>query len=156
MAKIPLTDEAQALLPHQFANSKKFKALLNSLTQPFQEALETIEALKTSLYIDLAQGDTLDTIGAIVKQPRKGMSDTDYRPWLKVRILLNNNSGTAEDIKRILAVLYNGLGEFELHESPGHLTVYLNKPPVFTNQDVIQSIIKEAVPIGIKTRIQVA
>lgn len=150
-----LTDEAESLLLSQFSESTKLKGLLHSLVQPFQEALNTIEALKMSLYIDRASGDTLDTIGTMLNQPRNNLNDTDYGPWLKVRILLNNNSGTAEDVKRILSVLYGGLGGFELYESPGYLNVYLHKEPTFTTLKVIQFIVREAVPVGVKTTVQV-
>lgn len=155
MEKIQLTNEAESLLLRQFSDSPNLKAMLSSLVQPFQEALDTIEFLKNGLFIDLANGETLDTIGSIVNESRKDMSDVDYRPWLKVKILLNNNSGTADDIKRILTVLYDGTGKFELHESPGNLKVYLHEPPAFTNERVIRSIIRKAVPLGIKTKIQI-
>src|SRR5580658_8914472 len=150
-----LTDEAESLLLNQFAGSANFKALLRSLVFPFQEVLNAIEALKVSLFIDSANGDILDTIGAIVNEPRRNMIDMDYRPWLKVRILLNNNSGTAGDIAHILNILYDGHDEFELQESPGLLKVYLARPPTFTNEWVIQSILKKAVPLGTKVQIQI-
>ena len=155
MEKPLLADEAKSLLLSQFANSVNIKALLHSLVQPFQEALNAIETLKVSLFIDSASGEVLDTIGAIVDEPRRNMIDMDYRPWLKVRILLNNNSGTTGDIVRILTILYDGQGEFELQESPGLLKVYLARPPAFTNEWVIQSILKKAVPLGTKVQIQI-
>lgn len=155
MRSLPLTDEAESLLLSQFSESIKLKGLLHSLVLPFQEALTAIEVLKMSLYIDRASGDTLDTIGTILNQPRNNLNDTDYGPWLKVRILLNNNSGTAEDVKRILSVLYAGLGGFDLYESPGYLNVYLHKEPTFTTMKVIQGIVKEAVPMSVRTTVQV-
>lgn len=155
MKNSTLTNDGISLLLSQFSESSKLKALIHSLVQPLEEALTAIESLKLSLYIDKASGDVLDTIGTILNQFRNNLSDADYGAWLKVRILLNNNSGTAEDIKRILSVLYAGYGGFELHESTGYLNVFLQKEPTFTTMKVIQAIIKKAVPMGVRTKVQV-
>lgn len=155
MKSSSLTSEATSLLLSQFSESTKLKALINSLVQPLEEALTAVESLKQSLYIDKASGEVLDTIGTILNQPRNNLGDVDYGAWLKVRILLNNNSGTAEDIKRILSVLYAGVRGYELRESPGYLNVFLQKEPTFTTMKVIQAIIKEAVPMSVRTTVQV-
>lgn len=155
MKSSSLTREATSLLLSQFSESTKLKALIHSLVEPLEEALEAIESLRLSLYIDKASGEVLDTIGTILNQPRNNLGDADYGAWLKVRILLNNNSGTAEDIKRILSVLYAGIGGFELRESAGYLNVFLQKEPTFTTMKVIQAIIKEAVPMSVRTTVQV-
>ncbi len=52
-------------------------------------------------------------------------------------------------------MLYAGIGGFELRESAGYLNVFLQKEPTFTTMKVIQAIIKEAVPMSVRTTVQV-
>jgi hypothetical protein len=101
-----LVEEAQELLLNQFSQSPRLKALIRSLVKPFAVANAELEKLHHGRYIDEAEGATLDIIGNIVDQPRLGMSDEDYRPWIKVAICLNNCAGTAENMLNILRILF--------------------------------------------------
>lgn len=144
-----LMKEAESLLLHQFSRSSKLKGLLRSLINPFQEALEHLEKLGVSLYIDKAEGETLDIIGKIVGQERKGMSDEDYRPWLKVGVLLNTNAGTTENVLRIAYILYGSELKFSFDEHKGYVIFTMLAPPRHTNKWVMDSILKKALPLSI-------
>jgi hypothetical protein len=102
-----LMDEAETLVLHQFSGSPKLLGLIRTLVKPFQDILDDIEQLNHGRYIDQAIGHRLDVLGAIVGQSRRGLSDEDYRAWIKVGIRLNQGSGSSEDIFAILAIIYH-------------------------------------------------
>jgi hypothetical protein len=145
-----LIEEAESLLLHQFANSSKLKGLIRSLAKPFQEALDHLEKLRYSLYIEQAEGETLDIIGKIVGQERKSMSDEDYRPWLKVGVLLNTNAGTTENVLRIAYILYGNELKFSFEEDKGYTLFTMFAAPKHTNKWVMDAILKKALPLSVR------
>lgn len=149
-----LTEEAENLLLHQFGDAKNIKALVRALVAPLQVAHEELQKLHHGRYIDNAQEETLDVIGAIVGQPRNDMTDDDdYRPWIKVAILLNNSSGTAKDIVNILKILYRKENSkenpVEINEYAPNIAEFILESPLYP-ESVIVSIIRSAVPVTTK------
>lgn len=61
-------------------------------------------ALDTEVALD-AEGAQLDVLGALVLQPRYGMSDADYILWLKARIRALRTIGTAKDVTEVLQLI---------------------------------------------------
>lgn len=120
-----LINDAENLLLHQFSNSQRMKGLIRVLVTPFKEALSELEKLHHGHYIQHAADDTLDVIGAIVGQPRNGMTDDDYRPWLKVAICFNNSAGTTEDILNIIGILYKGPAPVKIQEYPPNAVTFI-------------------------------
>jgi hypothetical protein len=56
--------------------------------------------------LDVAEGVTLDTLGEVAGQARiTGQSDTDYRAAIKLRCILNQASGTADDLYAALEIM---------------------------------------------------
>lgn len=145
-----LVEEAETLVLHQFANSPKLKGLIRSLIKPFQEALEHVDMLRYSLYIDQAEGQTLDIIGGIVGQERRGMSDEDFRPWLKVGVLLNTNAGTTENLLRIAYILYGQELKFSFKERAGYVEFTMFAAPKHTSNKVMDDILRKALPLSIR------
>jgi hypothetical protein len=143
-----LIDEAQSLLLHQFSKAPKLNALVRCLVKPLQEALDELEKLHHGHYIDQAYGQCLDVIGSLVDQPRLGMNDEDYRPWLKVAILRITNGGTAPGIFAIMNVLYKKKPPVTITEYPPqhvHFTLFeIPNIPMAT----FASIIRRSMPIG--------
>lgn len=151
-----LVQEAETLLLHQFASSPKLKGLIRSLITPFQEALEHVDLLRYSLYIDQAEGQTLDIIGGIVGQERRGMSDEDFRPWLKVGVLLNTNAGTTENLLRIAYILYGQELKFSFKERTGYVEFTMFAAPKHTSNKVMDDILKKALPLSIRMDSKIA
>jgi hypothetical protein len=142
-----LLEEAESLILHQFAKSSKLKALVRCLVRPFQEALNAMESLHHGGYIKHASGHRLDVLGEIVGQPRRDMSDDDYRAWIDVGIKLNDCSGTAEDIFAILALLYRSSPRVLMYEYKPNELIFalLARPKAPLN--VLFDIIKSAAPV---------
>jgi hypothetical protein len=141
-----LIDEAESLLLYQFSHSPKLKALVKNLIKPFQELLDSIEALHHGQYIKDAHGPRLDILGAIVGQPRRNMDDSDYRAWIDVGIKLNNGSGTAEDVLTILKILYRNSADFLMHEHRNDIYFTLFKRPI-APMGAVFDIVQSATPI---------
>ena len=145
-----LINEAESLLLYQFEHSKKLKNLTRALVLPFEKADIELKKLHHGRYIHEAHGSTLDIIGQIVDFPRKGMSDEDYRVWLKVAILLNNGQGTAFSIFGILQILFGEKPKIQIDEYEPNIVMFtFFEYPKFPTK-ILFSIIRKAVPIATK------
>lgn len=147
-----LLEEAESLILYQLSKSPKLNGLIKALVTPFQESLEHLEKLHHGRYIDDAQGETLDVIGAIVMFPRQSMSDADYRVWLKVAILLNNSSGTPNCVLAILRVLFGDTPSIQLDEYSPNVVMFTFFKYPDAPLNILFSIIRRAVPLGTDCR----
>jgi len=80
----------------------------NDIAKLFKLMSDEFDELKAVIYdlykikdIDQQQGDVLDKIGMIVKEPRKGRNDTDYKEFLKTAIIRNTSNGSLKSIADI-------------------------------------------------------
>ena len=88
-------------------NVEKFIAALVAGLQDIEDAMLAILAQRL---IDNAIGAQLDLIGRVVGQKRLGLSDADYRRYLRARISVNRSSGTMPEIIAIARLV---LGDLE-------------------------------------------
>jgi hypothetical protein len=146
---VNLIDEAESLILHQFAQSPRLKALVRSLTKPFEEVLENIESLCDGRYIDEAWGARLDILGKIIGQPRMGMDDETYKAWISVGIRLNIGSGTSLDVLNILRILLGKIHFNMLEYWCGDLFFVIFAPPKVPLHALFE-ITRRATPIGIQ------
>jgi hypothetical protein len=145
-----LADEAQSLLLYQFKEAKKLKGLIASLVSPLHTIANGIDHFREGLHIHEISGQWLDILGGIVGQPRSGMSDEEYRKWLKIRIKLNRCHGTPEEVINIVRLLCgNGyplkITEYLLNDVVFGFFAPFNTPPA-----AVFSLIKKASPPGFK------
>lgn len=78
--------------------SQNLQKTLAALVGPAQSLENALWQLLTERAIDTAIGVQLDVIGLIVKQPRDGLVDADYRRSLRVRIATNRSRGIVENL----------------------------------------------------------
>lgn len=143
-----LIDEAESLMLYQFSTSQKLKALTRALVKPFHDADNEIAKIRNGYCISQASGATLDIIGDIVGQPRGGMNDEDYRPWIKVAICLNHSAGSAENVFSILNILFGKKPPISMEEyPPGDVIVTFFEYPKFSTTTLF-AIVRSAMPIG--------
>ena len=142
-----LVAQAESLILYQFNQSPKITGLVKSLIKPLQEALDHVEKLHHGRYIDEACEYSLNVIGDIVDFKRQGMSDEEYRVWLKVAILLNHSQGTANGVFAILRVLFGDKPKIQVDEYTPNVAMFtfFSYPHVPTK--ILFSIIKHALPI---------
>lgn len=72
--------------------------LLGAILAPAQDVENALQQMALYRFVDTAEGAQLDIIGRIVGQEREGLTDTDYRRYIRARIAANNSNGTIEDV----------------------------------------------------------
>lgn len=99
--------QAKARLKEQFKEKTKYVALLEALVAPCQDIEDALWQLFSERWIDTAVGDQLDNLGTVIGQDRAGLSDDNYRAYLRARIAANKSNGTVEDLIRITELIVN-------------------------------------------------
>ena len=84
------------------------KAITTVYLQVFQDIEAAVYATYQSRLLDKATGAQLDLLGKIVGQLRGNFSDTDYKPLIRARILVNRSDGTSRAMTEIVAAMIEG------------------------------------------------
>lgn len=97
---IKITDHVQQALNRLLFQYKESTNFRDFVTTVMGEQIQDIEDIGFELFgrldIDNQEGEQLDGIGEIVGQPREGLTDDEYRVFLKARIAVNVSEGDAE------------------------------------------------------------
>lgn len=143
------THAAEALnkFINQFREKPGFAALVGATTDQIQELEDTIWDLYGTFSIDDATGLYLDRIGALLGQPRLGLSDEDYRIWLKARQRVNASNGTAAALLDILFTLDpDATFDYDTYPPASYsITMYGTD----LTPEVLADILSEAQPAGV-------
>lgn len=79
--------------------SSNVKKALTVVLKPLQDLEYVFAQLLTARYVGTATGIYLDDVGALVGQPRNGVTDDDlYRRHVRARISANRSKGLTEDV----------------------------------------------------------
>ena len=120
------THLAEALLniPEQFKGKANFAALLTVFMSAIQDLENAAEDVYELRFIDSATSAQLDVLGAIVGEARAGLSDADYLIRVRVKVLINLSSGTADEILTILRFSsFNANSFLYIEEAPAAFTI---------------------------------
>ena len=145
-----LIDEAENLMLHQFKDSPKLTGLIRELVSPLEEVARNIQELHHGRFIEEAEERRLDLLGNIVGQPRRDMSDGDYKAWIHVGIKLNIGSGTAEDVLGILKIIYGKKPDVLIEEQPPNDLVFRFLSAPKAPLKAVFNIIRSACPVNTK------
>lgn len=145
-----LVDEAESLLLYQFKDAPRLRGLVRSLIMSLQFIADDIAALSDGIHIDTASGNLLDILGRIVGQPRSGMSDDDFKTWLKIRIKLNRCNGTPEELLTILELLLGKNYSITLTEYQPNDAVFVLFDALSISPETVFSLIKTASSPGLR------
>lgn len=125
-------EEGKALLLEQFKKSPRLQALLCTY-------LDQVTLLEAALFellrmrsLDTATGDQLDVLGRIVGQSREGLIDEVYRVFLRARVLVNNSSGTPEELIAIMRRVLEDTTDIQLQEQFPAAVVLITGYPLVT------------------------
>lgn len=116
-AKTDYVEEGLHSLLAQFRDSEKLRSVLQSYLEELQDREDVAQALHASLLLPDATGASLDRLGAIVGEDRRGRLDPVYRVAVGARIIKNNSSGLLSDIG---AYLRTTAGDGELIFVPSY------------------------------------
>jgi hypothetical protein len=150
-------EAALARLPQQLRDDANTESLIRALVAPAQDAENAGYDLFTLRRIDVAEGATLDMIGAIVGQPRNGVAvDALYRRYIRARIATNRSDGTVEALIRVAGAVLGSITDYTIEvESfpPASVTVrVINSSDKVVSPDVAEILIeflRDAVAAGI-------
>src|SRR5690606_25505389 len=89
----------------QFKDKPNYRAVLTALVEPAQSVEDALQQLLLDRAVNTAIGVQLDALGKIVKQPRAGLGDEDYRRYVRARIATNRSKGTIADLLTIASLI---------------------------------------------------
>lgn len=143
-------------LPEQFKSKTKIVQFLTALVSSCQALEDALWQLIDERTVETAIGTQLDQLGSIVGQPRGGLSDTDYRPYIRARIMTNRSRGAVEDLIRITKlILADELATIEVDSQRG--TVVVRIADVTTTDavaEVVISFLRDGVAGGIRATLE--
>lgn len=94
-------DHAKSRIIARWKNDPVTNTYAEAMGEQNQELENVLYDFYSFLSIDSMIGQQLNVIGNIVKQPRNGLSDTQYRVYIKAKIGQNVGSGTLSDIRTV-------------------------------------------------------
>lgn len=145
--------QALARLPEQHKDKLKLRALLSGLVGPTQAIEDALYQLLTERGVDTAIGVQLDALGYIVGQLRGGLSDDDYRRYLRARIATNRSRGLMSDIIRVSELVLNDTdAEIILRpEYPAGIVVEVQSIGITSDiADILISFLRDVVSAGVR------
>jgi len=104
----------------QYKQRPRMAAWLTSYLDQVQEIENALWDVLIARGIDQATDAQLDILGAIVNQPRRGLTDDDYRTFIRARIAVNRSNGRPDDLIEILQLITIDL--------PESIIVYQDRP----------------------------
>lgn len=105
--KLDYFTEAKRRLTQQFKGLPRIEGFLQAVSDECQELEDAMWEVFVNRVIqsDLATGDLLAKLGALVGQGSEGLTDAEYRLLIRARILANRSSGRREELITILSTL---------------------------------------------------
>ena len=141
--------QGQARLISQYQKAPVFKTWLSTLMGRIQILEDAIWAVIVNRNID-GVGFVLDNIGKIIKRPRGGLGDDDYRIALRAEIAILRSNGTTPDI---IAVSQLGLPPgytFDVTDQPIQTLLYLINEPILFDVGTFFTMLKRTKAGGVK------
>ena len=144
-------EEGLARLLEQFKSKPRIEAVICALMIQIQDAEDALtSALLERFLADSTVGVQLDGIGQIVGQARSGLSDDDYRAFLRARILVNLSDGQPEELIEILQTMLGSTFDVEVKEwFPAELSVRL-LPALTISPTIPSSTLQTARAAGVR------
>ena len=95
---------ARARVLAQYANLPRLTALVGELAARVQDLEAALFDVVQVTSIGTAYGIWLDRLGAVVGEPRAGVSDALFRRYLGARVRANTSRGTLEDVIAVVTL----------------------------------------------------
>jgi hypothetical protein len=141
-----LITTALSRLTNQFSESPKLRGMVEAMVRPLQDALATIEQLRTERWPDTAIGVQLDGVGQIVGEPRNGRGDDEYRAAIAFRIFVNTSNATPGDLIQGLRTLTQADEIQYIEQYPATAMLFTGGPVVPVGlQETMQSLAPAAI-----------
>jgi|6_EtaG_2_1085325.scaffolds.fasta_scaffold01055_2 hypothetical protein len=155
---LPIENHEEQALARLFSYQKDY-VNLRGVISIFAEAVQEIEDLLYSMIsdttLDMAAGATLDMWGALLNEPREGLSDIEYKKLIYTRGATRNSPGTAEDLFYIFNRLsaYSDRVRLMDHVGIARFEYVSSSDPSLTNRRRLTKQIKQATSAGVGVNI---
>lgn len=153
MAYTEITDHdalALARLAVQFAESTNLRALVTVSANGVQTAEDVFWALYSERLLTGAVGAQLDSLGAVVGQPRESATDDQYRARIAGRILANRSNNGVEVLLAIVrAVLGSTVEATFTAYPPASFVIDVAGAVTADDAEVLAGLIRDARAAGI-------
>lgn len=116
--------------------------LLRALVEPVQDVETALQQVHVGFDIDVAEGDQLDIVGALVGRERNGMSDADYRRLIRAQISVNRSKGTIADVIKVADLVVYDANAYLHVDNTGIASLRLIVEDIILNWDVAELTIK--------------
>jgi hypothetical protein len=135
-----------------FRSGPRNQAELAAYLDQAQEIEDMLWVLKSAFDVDTAVGVQLNYIGKKVGEPRLGRDDEQYRSAIRVRVMVNNSDGRAEQMIEIANAMFpeeTYTMSVNLDEAyPRTITVYLEGDPGAVTLTSVARLLRLAKPAG--------
>jgi hypothetical protein len=131
----------------------KFEDLIRVLISPDQRLEDAAQQVLAGYQLDSAIGAQLDVIGLLVGQERAGLSDSNYRRYIRARISANRSSGTVEEILQVIGLVLNDLTATLVMQPQPPASFALRVDDVAVNDDIagiVVSFLRESASAGVR------
>lgn len=143
-------ESGKDLLLEQYKGKPRMEAMVCILREELQEVEDALWDLYTRRSVNSATWAAEDVLGAIVGRDRAGMSNEDYRCWIKAQILVNRSSGYGEELIAILKAIFGQGASVELREYyPASVIITLNDE-LAVSRRVVGAILQTAKAAGVR------
>jgi len=132
--------------------AQNLKAMVGILVSQVQELENQLSLLDTKRRINTALGDQLDTVGEIAGEPRLGRDDEEYRSAIKSRLLVNQGSGTPEELLTALQFLTQATNMSVVEVQPATVILYTDGTEIAPTLTTDMLKLK---PAGVNLQIQI-
>jgi len=144
--------EAQDNLISQFADKTNLDGMIDAYVEQVQIVERVLFDLLEDRGLASAVGEQLDVLGRLIKQPREGRNDANYRAALSARVGLNLGSGTMENV---ISMLKSVAGPIQINMTeffPASFEAELGVPidPLSLDMPRIATLMSDARGAGIK------
>jgi hypothetical protein len=108
---------------------------------------QAINSVAEQYDLEKAKGILLDRAGKLLNQPRKGQDDERYRSWLRLKAMINNSTGTVNEIIDIIEFVYRAANINLEPNYPAGLRIRHDGDDAFDSE--LNKRIAQALPAGI-------
>lgn len=136
----------------------KTSGLARALGLALQEVEDAALDMVLAHTVEAAFGVWLDRVGRLVGEPRGGLDDTDYRRWIRARILASRAQGAVD---RVLEVIATASDAVEVRYVPSYPADYalelIPSADLTVEQEArLVALAEDITPAGVGVRVVVA
>jgi len=145
-------DEAIDRLIGVYQRQPRWQGLMRGLAAGLQRIEDDAYDVLFSTVLELAGGDALDQWGRLVGEPRRGLKDSEYRPFIAARILANLSDGTPAELIEIyeIVTVANDVLHWDHYPAGFRLTAVRDDPMSDARASRVVRLMKDIKPGGVQ------